>query len=347
MSALRAWPLAPFAPSRVGEAGLAGPGEGFGRTPSRLPLIRLGCAEPTFSRKVRRGALHRCRSHCGGGRRHEPRSLPRPPSRPGVILVTLTRGAGLDPARGGRDHGRLRRRDRDGTIGGGQLEFHCIDIAAGHADDGRDRARPRHPARAADGPVLRRPCAGVAEAGGRGRARLGRGAREGAGRDDALPSSSSAQAIPGGRWRRRWRPCPSPRTLIDDRDGVLDGLPAAITCIRMADPVAGCGRRRGPAAPSSCSRHSHALDYRLTEAALARGDAAYLGMIGSATKRARFESGFLRAGGRREALARLTCPIGGSDVDDKRPEVIAALTAAELVRSLLGERRRRRRRWQS
>ena len=41
-------------------------------------------------------------------------------------------------------------------------------------------------------------------------------------------------------------------------------------------------------------------------------------------------------GGRREALARLTCPIGGSDVDDKRPEVIAALTATELVRSLLG-----------
>nr|WP_047582179.1 XdhC family protein [Methylobacterium sp. ZNC0032] len=61
-------------------------------------------------------------------------------------------------------------------------------------------------------------------------------------------------------------------------------------------------------------------------------------MIGSATKRARFESGFLRSGGRREALARLTCPIGGSDVDDKRPEVIAALTAAELVRCLLGRR---------
>jgi xanthine/CO dehydrogenase XdhC/CoxF family maturation factor len=85
--------------------------------------------------------------------------------------------------------------------------------------------------------------------------------------------------------------------------------------------------------------HSHALDYRLAEAALQRGDQSYVGMIGSATKRARFEAGFLRAGGRRDALTQLTCPIGGATVDDKRPEVIAALTTAELVRSLLGSER--------
>ena len=105
----------------------------------------------------------------------------------------------------------------------------------------------------------------------------------------------------------------------------------------MADP-AGAVEEARPGTAFVILSHSHALDYRLAEAALARGDAAYIGMIGSATKRARFESGFLRSGGRREALARLTCPIGGSDVDDKRPEVIAALTAAELVRCLLGRR---------
>ena len=129
-----------------------------------------------------------------------------------------------------------------------------------------------------------------------------------------------------------------------DRRGVtvqrvltMSGLPATVTCIRMADPVdAIAGASAGTA--FVVLSHSHALDYRLAEAALARGDAAYVGMIGSATKRARFESGFLRSGGRRETLARLTCPIGGSDVDDKRPEVIAALTAAELVRCLLGRR---------
>jgi xanthine/CO dehydrogenase XdhC/CoxF family maturation factor len=114
----------------------------------------------------------------------------------------------------------------------------------------------------------------------------------------------------------------------------MDGLPAAVTCIRMADPIAAVATAPTGAAHVVLT-HSHALDYRLAEAALQRGDASYVGMIGSATKRARFEAGFLRTGGRREALSRLTCPIGGSDVDDKRPEVIAALTAAELVRSLL------------
>ena len=61
-------------------------------------------------------------------------------------------------------------------------------------------------------------------------------------------------------------------------------------------------------------------------------------MIGSGTKRARFEASFRRRHPGSTALTRLTCPIGGSDVHDKRPEVIAALTAAELVRWLLGEK---------
>ena len=35
--------------------------------------------------------------------------------------------------------------------------------------------------------------------------------------------------------------------------------------------------------------HSHALDFELTARILARGDFAYLGLIGSASKRAQFE----------------------------------------------------------
>ena len=117
----------------------------------------------------------------------------------------------------------------------------------------------------------------------------------------------------------------------------MGGLPPAVTCIRMADQVEAVAHAPAGAAFVVLT-HSHALDYRLAEAALARGDASYVGMIGSATKRARFESGFLRSGGRQETLGRLTCPIGSCDVDDKRPEVIAALTAGELVRCLLGRK---------
>ncbi|TFG85308.1 MAG: xanthine dehydrogenase accessory protein XdhC, partial [Hyphomicrobiales bacterium] len=80
--------------------------------------------------------------------------------------------------------------------------------------------------------------------------------------------------------------------------------------------------------------HSHALDYAITEAALRRGDLAYVGLIGSRTKRRRFERWFAARDGSAVALARLVCPIGDCGVADKRPQVIAALTAAELLRVL-------------
>ena len=77
--------------------------------------------------------------------------------------------------------------------------------------------------------------------------------------------------------------------------------------------------------------HSHALDFELTEAVLRRGDAAYAGLIGSATKRARFERWYRARGRDPRALSRLTCPIGVALTGDKRPEVIAALAAAEVL----------------
>lgn len=78
--------------------------------------------------------------------------------------------------------------------------------------------------------------------------------------------------------------------------------------------------------------HSHDLDYRLTRAVLARGDFRYLGLIGSRTKRRRFE-GRLRDDGVTDAeLARLTCPIGIAELKSKAPAVIAIALAAELLK---------------
>lgn len=81
--------------------------------------------------------------------------------------------------------------------------------------------------------------------------------------------------------------------------------------------------------------HSHALDYAITDAALRRGDLAYVGLIGSHTKRRRFERWFAARGGTAAALAGLVCPIGDVGVVDKRPPVIAAFTATEIMRVLL------------
>ena len=78
--------------------------------------------------------------------------------------------------------------------------------------------------------------------------------------------------------------------------------------------------------------HSHDLDYRLTLAALSRADLGYVGLIGSRTKRARFERR-LRDDGLGDAdLARLTCPIGVAELKSKEPAVIAVALAAQLLR---------------
>jgi xanthine dehydrogenase accessory factor len=75
--------------------------------------------------------------------------------------------------------------------------------------------------------------------------------------------------------------------------------------------------------------HDHGLDYRLTRAAMAR-DVALIGVIGSATKRARFVSR-LEKDGVADARARLVCPIGVAGIAGKAPAVIAIAVAAQLL----------------
>lgn len=78
--------------------------------------------------------------------------------------------------------------------------------------------------------------------------------------------------------------------------------------------------------------HDHALDFLIVAEALARRDATYVGMIGSKTKKATFRSWYLKtAGGTEASFRRLVSPIGGDAVRDKRPSVIAALAAAEVM----------------
>ena len=97
------------------------------------------------------------------------------------------------------------------------------------------------------------------------------------------------------------------------------------------------------AAPGSAfviMTHDHALDFLIAAAALQRGDAAYVGMIGSATKRARFAS-WCRSECPDVDPQKLICPIGAGAPADKRPEVIAAFTATELLTKLASTARTR------
>jgi xanthine dehydrogenase accessory factor len=77
--------------------------------------------------------------------------------------------------------------------------------------------------------------------------------------------------------------------------------------------------------------HSHDLDLAITHAVLARGDFGFFGLIGSATKRARFEHRMRDRGISPEVLARMHCPIGLPGITGKEPEVLAVAVAAQLL----------------
>lgn len=78
--------------------------------------------------------------------------------------------------------------------------------------------------------------------------------------------------------------------------------------------------------------HDHPLDYHLTLAALGRETLpAFVGLIGSSTKIARFRSRLAADGIGPQALDRLTAPIGMPGVIGKEPEVIAISVCAQLL----------------
>jgi xanthine dehydrogenase accessory factor len=77
--------------------------------------------------------------------------------------------------------------------------------------------------------------------------------------------------------------------------------------------------------------HSHALDLAIVAAALRNPKVAHVGLIGSATKRARFEKRLTEAGVDRQRIAELICPIGIAGIASKLPAAIASGVAAQVL----------------
>jgi xanthine dehydrogenase accessory protein XdhC len=122
-------------------------------------------------------------------------------------------------------------------------------------------------------------------------------------------------------------------TWIDPRSELLPAdLPDSVTARLSSAPLDTLA-----AAPAACSfivlTHDHALDYALCRAILTRrGDTpdSWLGLIGSASKAARFRARLIRDGLDRSRLAALHCPIGLGGTT-KLPAAIAIAVAAQLM----------------
>jgi xanthine dehydrogenase accessory factor len=121
-------------------------------------------------------------------------------------------------------------------------------------------------------------------------------------------------------------------TWVDTSAGRFPGhIPPHATAEIAPDPAAFAGSSTAADAFHLVLTYSHALDLAICHGLLRRGDFGFLGLIGSATKRARFLKRLAELGIGEAQRARLVCPIGVPDIGGKEPAMIALSVAAQLV----------------
>ena len=91
--------------------------------------------------------------------------------------------------------------------------------------------------------------------------------------------------------------------------------------------------------------HDHQIDFEIIAVALERDDFLSIGLIGSATKRARFASRLTRLGMGPDRINRLICPIGVPGIDSKQPTAIAISVAAQVLQQGVGQAQTRDTTW--
>jgi len=118
---------------------------------------------------------------------------------------------------------------------------------------------------------------------------------------------------------------------IDSRlEQFPEQIPAGVTRVAAAHPEDEVADLP-PGAFVLVMTHQHPMDYAITEAVMRRGDAGFLGVIGSETKARRFRMRLERRGFSQSAVDSLHCPIGFSEVPGKRPMEVAVSIAAQVI----------------
>lgn len=248
-----------------------------------------------------------------------------------VVVAMIVRADGSTPRETGCAM-LIHRGGIDGTIGGGALEHDVMDIAHSMVATGEDHRRIER----ALGPEIDQCCGGRVEI---FLCRFGQ----------ADLSDHTAKVIPLGPGVPDLRPQPAPRPVIIYGAGhvgralahALTPLPFSLTLTdsraeMAADDVdlsplpEALAKAADPATFHLVVTHSHALDLEIVAAVLCRTH-AFCGLIGSATKREVFTRRLRERGLRDAQIDALTCPIGLPGLRDKRPEVIAASVAAQLL----------------
>jgi xanthine dehydrogenase accessory factor len=219
-----------------------------------------------------------------------------------------------------------------GTIGGGQLEYMAIDAARAMLARGEDAQTLDIPL----GPEIGQCCGGrtllsVTRLDADGWADL-RSLAEAERR--SLPEVHIFGAGHVGRaLAESLALLPVRAVLVDQRTEELRLAPTGVDVVLTPLPEEAVRLAR-PGGAFVVLTHDHALDFLIAREALLRDDAAYVGMIGSRTKLVSFRRWLAEAEGPAPDIAPLVCPIGAAGRPDKRPEVIAAFVAAEIMQGV-------------
>lgn len=224
------------------------------------------------------------------------------------VRVTISKSAGSVPR--GKGTQMLVFADRiEGTIGGGALEWQAMTTARAMLEDGRKTVREIVPL----GPALGQCCGGSV------------GLTFDADQPLDVPDTRPLWIYGAGHVGRALVEvmAPLPKLAITWIDTDAARFPASadtVTRLIAADPTA-VVKHAPDTAEHLILTYSHDLDLALCHAVLSRRFQA-AGLIGSATKWARFQKRLTTLGHAPEQIARIACPIGDPTLG-KHPQAIA------------------------
>jgi xanthine dehydrogenase accessory factor len=119
---------------------------------------------------------------------------------------------------------------------------------------------------------------------------------------------------------------------VDSRRSIFRRVPVNVRTVETSDPALEVA-----AMPAGSfylvMTHSHAIDFEVCDRILRRTDVAYCGLIGSISKRRRFEKRYRAQGMSDARLANLVCPIGVAGISGKKPAEIAVSASAEILQA--------------